>query len=55
MFKIGLILVVVTRSYSEVFVVCEVKVLLEIDSALFADVCLNTHLGPGPNPYWAGC
>jgi hypothetical protein len=53
--EIGPILVVVTRWYSEVSVVCDVKVFLEVDSVLFADVCLNTHLGPGPNPSWAGC
>jgi hypothetical protein len=53
--EIGPILVVVTRWYSEVSAVCDVKVLLEIDSVLFADVCLKTHLGTGPNPSWAGC
>jgi hypothetical protein len=54
-FQIGFIRVVVTRWYSEVSAVCDVKVLWEIDSVLFADVCLNTHLGRGPNPSWAGC
>jgi hypothetical protein len=42
---LGLILVLVTRWYSVISVVCEVKVLLEIDSALCGD--LPTHVSGG--------